>query len=52
MCTAPISDDYGGVINNRTALSCFSCAVLATSGEKEDLEWHWEGDMAVFMVIY
>jgi hypothetical protein len=52
MCTALISDVYGGDINNRTALSCFSCAVLATSGEKEDLEWHWEGDMAVVMVIY
>jgi hypothetical protein len=36
MCTAPISDVYGEVINNRTALSCFSCAVLATCGERED----------------
>jgi hypothetical protein len=24
----------------------------AASGGKEDLEWHWEGDMAVFMGIY
>jgi hypothetical protein len=26
---------FGGIINNRTAVSCFSCAVLATRGGKE-----------------
>jgi hypothetical protein len=35
MCTVSDIVVFGGFINNRTAVSCFSCAVLATRGVKE-----------------